>query len=100
MTRAERVIAAARALREAGGVPEVKKRARTKCSSKGFCDGLVYVCELSKKNARGGLEISYSASRVPGAGLKFRERAIVRQVGYKPVIVINYCPFCGVKYKL
>jgi hypothetical protein len=71
-----------------------------KCSGKGFCDGLVYVCKLSKPKARGGLEILFFATRLKGKSLQFRERAIVRQDGHSPVIVINFCPFCGVEYKL
>jgi hypothetical protein len=81
--------------------PEPKAHVRRKCTAKGFCDGLLHVCGLGKQqNSRGGLEISLSFGAAPGKPrkLKFRERAIVRQDGYKPVIVIDYCPFCGAKY--
>jgi hypothetical protein len=68
-----------------------------KCSARKFCGALLQVCSLSKPKARGGLEISFSFTPSK-TKLKFRETAVVRQDGHRGVILLDYCPFCGVKF--
>jgi len=70
----------------------LEKPFRAKCSKSSFCSMVRYATKLGKTG--GGLEIVLTFAKkdmAPGSAL------ILRQRGHKPVLYLNYCPFCGVQ---